>query len=204
MAKLIGNGNEVTDVSNTITSNVNNLNIIVNENFARIIKNENDVQNLNHTLNDLSLNTTSSLNFERLELAENNIMLLNNTLSNTVNDFKNDIKTNTANIQSNEGKVSSNQAEIFNFKTSVGDLEGIFYAGKKILYALAIFHIFHLQKSKIRNRQILLENAYFPIFPLDREKCYCICQQNNQRIIIYTANIYRMVISNFICNPLST
>ena len=135
MAKLIGNENEITDVSNTITSNVNNLNIIVNENFARIIKNENDVQNLNHTLNDLSLNTTSALDFERLELAENNIMLLNNTLdgmTNTVRDFKNDIKNNTANIKGNVGKILTNQAEISSSKTAVGDLEGIFYADKKI------------------------------------------------------------------------
>lgn len=137
LVKIIGNEDAITDVSNTITNNVNNLNVIVNENFARTINNENDVQNLNHTLNDLSLNSTSTLNVERLELAENNIMLLNNSLddlSNTVNDFKNDIKNNTANIQSNEGKISSNQAEISNSKTSVGDLEGIFlmhcYDGK--------------------------------------------------------------------------
>ena len=96
MAKLIGNGNEVTDVSNTITSNVNNLNIIVNENFARIIKNENDVQNLNHTLNDLCLNTTSSLDHERLELAENNIILLNA------------ISTNTDNIGTNHQDIATN------------------------------------------------------------------------------------------------
>ena len=143
LVKIIGNEDAITDVSNTITNNVNNLNVIVNENFARIIKNENDVQNLNHTLNDLSLNSTSTLDFERLELAENNIMLLNNSLddlSNTVNDFKNDIKNNTANIQSNEGKISSNQAEISNSKTSVGDLEGIFlmhcYDGKILPVAI--------------------------------------------------------------------
>ena len=126
---MIGNENEITDVSNTITNNLNNLNAVVNENFARTINNENDVQNLNRTLNDLSLNSTSSFDFERLELAENNIKLLNNSLddlSNTVNDFKNDIKNNTANIQSNEGKIASNQVEISNSKTSVRDLEGIF------------------------------------------------------------------------------
>ena len=143
MAKIIGYENEITDVSNTITSNVNNLNIIVNENSARIIKNENDVQNLSHTLNDLSLNTTSTLDFE-------NIVLLNNTLddlSNTVNDIKNDIKINTANIQSNEGKVSSNQADISSLKTSFGDLEGIFLCWQTKSYMHRHFFIFSTCKS---------------------------------------------------------
>ena len=76
---MIENENEITDVSNTITSNVNNLNVIVNENSARTINNENDVQNLNRTLNDLRLNSTSSFDFERLESAENNIMRLHNS-----------------------------------------------------------------------------------------------------------------------------
>ena len=74
MVKIIENEDEITDVSNTITNNVNNLNVIVNENFARTIQNENDVQNLNHTLNNLRLNNTSPVDFERLELAESNIM----------------------------------------------------------------------------------------------------------------------------------
>ena len=167
LTKIIGNENEITDVSNTITSNVNNLNIIVNENSARIIKNENYVQNLNHTLNDLSLNTTSSLNFERLELAENNIMLLNNTfddLSNNVNDFKNDIKTNTANIQSNEGKVSSNQAEISNFKTSVGDLEGIFLCWQKNPICIGNFSYFPFAKIKDQKSPNLTKKTHIFLF----------------------------------------
>jgi hypothetical protein len=171
---MIENENEITDVSNTITSNVNNLNIIVNENSARIITNENDVQLLNHTLNDLSFNTTSSLDFERLELAENNIMLINNTLdelSNTVNDIKNDIKTNTARIQSNEGKVSSNQGDISSFKTSFGDLEGIFLCRQKKSYMHWQFSYFPFSKIEDLKLPDLTKNASFPIFLLNREKC---------------------------------
>ena len=38
MVKIIENEDEITDVSNTITNNLNHLNVIVNENFARTIK----------------------------------------------------------------------------------------------------------------------------------------------------------------------
>ena len=83
-------------------------------------------KNLNHTLNNLRLNNTSTVDFDRLELAESNIMHLNNT----VNDFKNDINNNAANIASNKGKISMNQADLSSSKTEFGDIKGISYADK--------------------------------------------------------------------------
>ena len=55
---------------------------------AKIHEAETLVQNLDNTLNDLSLNTTSTVDLERLELAENNIIHLNNSLETLVEDLE--------------------------------------------------------------------------------------------------------------------
>ena len=55
---------------------------------AKIHEAETLVQNLDNTLNDLNLNTTSTVDLERLELAENNIIHLNNSLETLVGDLE--------------------------------------------------------------------------------------------------------------------
>ena len=96
---------EIDDLSNTVDSlgdNIqdNSAKIVETENLALNLVDLNDtitakiheaetlVQNLDNTLNDLSLNTTSTVDLERLELAENNIIHLNNSLETLVEDLE--------------------------------------------------------------------------------------------------------------------
>ena len=96
---------EIGDLSNTVEGlddNIqdNSAKIEETENLAQNLVDLNDtisakiheaetlVQNLDNTLNDLSLNTTSTVDLERLELAENNIIHLNNSLETLVEDLE--------------------------------------------------------------------------------------------------------------------
>ena len=97
--------NEIHELSNTVEGlddNIkdNSAKIEETENLAQNLVDLNDtitakiheaetlVQNLDNTLNDLSLNTTSTVDLERLELAENNIIHLNNSLETLVEDLE--------------------------------------------------------------------------------------------------------------------
>ena len=82
--KIQDNSAKIKETEN-LAQNLVDLNETIS---AKIHEAETLVQNLDNTLNDLSLNTTSTVDLERLELAENNIIHLNNSLETLVEDLE--------------------------------------------------------------------------------------------------------------------
>ena len=82
--KIQDNSAKIKETEN-LAQNLFDLNETIS---AKIHEAETLVQNLDNTLNDLNLNTTSTVDLDRLKLAENNIINLNISLETVVQDLE--------------------------------------------------------------------------------------------------------------------